>query len=881
MADPASVTVPNVLPVVAEMEKLNTEQVRLSRDVDALQTELRETLAENDQYLADLNDKNELLIQREEKLKIMKEKNTAEVDMLKLELQCMEEKFAYEVDIREKHGQVLEDQRTRYIKLCEENEMLEQTFADMNQELSNMEVQHALTIHEMNKDMSVVRQNLELQLRRELTAMDNKYQERAFASLSEHFKTDIFENSKLKDEVTLQSIGLANLSLRLGKQKHDTNHHLQEIKGLNRKAFALRTALAELALNRRNEKEAQNAHLDDIQQLEIKTTQLMDQVHSPPEYFTLENEISKCKTSIDQERSKIVMWHERLQKLYALDDRLVPTSAKEIKGLYSTQLWAFGGTNTDAIGGNKSKNNSSVDLHATALAQMKKENIGMGLPEVESAVALNTSTSIAVTTETGGNSVRISDIEAMCSHDSILASALLGLKGKESTLVAGRGGEEKPGDKKKAADEQQNMVAWIVTEILSIWRSTQSTSLLKSVSMSQSQIENSNSQFRQSELGIQFAIDEEGSVERSRAGNDNGNEQEQYEYSDQAYDPFAPSPERGGGRPHEGMLDGGDINITAIDRVERNDDVASWEQKEEGFGEDGGGSMAELENADDEDPYLALKRETEVPGTGPPSPVPVTASISRIDADADALESAEQAEDLAAFLQGVQSHAKDKDKDNHNEDNGQDQEVSQSEADLVNSYRSVSSAVATYDDDEDYFYNEDQRYDENLAVDLLVDELLAEESGSKDNDNQPAPWYRFREEARRLPANISIGRPGINEQFHYDAIRPAKVSYDLDPPMTAKIHAKMKGKHNSLSTSALRTIAGDVSKGGGVKNISSVHASKMSISKASTTSLARAVKSQPDFVQTNPKMMRSGSGYTMVLGTKKASRSSNVPKGML
>ena len=80
---------------------------------------------------------------------------------------------------------------------------------------------HSLGIHEMNKDMLTVRENLEGKLRHELTAMDNRYQQHAFSSLNEADKRDIFDNAKLKDEVTLQSIGIANLTLRLDKQTRD------------------------------------------------------------------------------------------------------------------------------------------------------------------------------------------------------------------------------------------------------------------------------------------------------------------------------------------------------------------------------------------------------------------------------------------------------------------------------------------------------------------------------------------------------------------------------------------------------------------------------------------------------------------------------------
>lgn len=66
-------------------------------------------------------------------------------------------------------------------------------------------------------------------------SMDLSYQKEAFAALLESQKKAMFENAKLKDEVALQGVGIANLGARLTKQRIEYDACLEELKALYRK----------------------------------------------------------------------------------------------------------------------------------------------------------------------------------------------------------------------------------------------------------------------------------------------------------------------------------------------------------------------------------------------------------------------------------------------------------------------------------------------------------------------------------------------------------------------------------------------------------------------------------------------------------------------
>ena len=51
-------------------------------------------------------------------------------------------------------------------------------------------------------------------------------------------------------------------------------------------------------------------------------------------------------------------------------------------------------------------------------------------------------------------------------------------------------------------------------------------------------------------------------------------------------------------------------------------------------------------------------------------------------------------------------------------------------------------------------------------------------------DSASSTWYGMRDNAKRIPDDIKVGMPSLNERFQFDSIRPANISYDLDPPVT-------------------------------------------------------------------------------------------------
>ena len=74
-------------------------------------------------------------------------------------------------------------------------------------------------MHEINKETHDHRRAVENTFRKELVRKDRKYQKKAYEQLEVYKKTALLNLAMMKDELSIQNIGKAHLSIRHEKQK--------------------------------------------------------------------------------------------------------------------------------------------------------------------------------------------------------------------------------------------------------------------------------------------------------------------------------------------------------------------------------------------------------------------------------------------------------------------------------------------------------------------------------------------------------------------------------------------------------------------------------------------------------------------------------------
>jgi len=438
-ATPAAVGVTGGLGgnIALELEKLEESRVKLEKELKTLQMDLNDTLTMNDEMAVELKKKDSLLMRREAYLKLLSEKNAAEIEQLELEEACTRQKMNHEVAAYEGHLARLEREKERVLILRAENSEHQETASSISEQISSEAILHALTIHDMNRDMGVVREKLEKQMRRELIALNDFYQNSAFSSLTERQKMEMFENAKLKDEITLQGIGIANFGLRLNKQQYATKRCNEQIGSLNDKARELRNVLSDLSTTKMSRTRMTSELTEENKRLLERMDHLQQTLSEPPLITDIQQSIKSMMENIHKEQQAENMWHARIEFLYELNAEIKPVNDKERDGKFS-------------------------------VAQFKFQDRQWML--TEKGAAISTYSSSSSTTTRGAldteEAISISEVRYELEHDAMLAKALSPLKGKEGCLVS-------KGEKSLSEEEQtQNMAAWVIGELLKMWKAT-------------------------------------------------------------------------------------------------------------------------------------------------------------------------------------------------------------------------------------------------------------------------------------------------------------------------------------------------------------------------------------------------------------------------
>ena len=431
---------------LTDLEKLELDRVRLDIELKELQKSLEDTLQMNDDLLADLKVKDEFLLKQDAILTVLKEKNAAEEQQLEIEHSAVTEKYGHNIDAAEKTEMRLMMHRDRFQHLEKENNELVRAINDLKDTMAEEGLQHATTIHEMNKAMGTFRKTLEKTLKQKLITIEETYQNQAFVSLNDHQKKEIFENTKLKDEVSLQGIGLANLSLRLGRQKVSIVQCAAEKKAFDRKANSLRDNLNDLQLTRMSRMRIKAELTEELDVLRAQEAAATRQLDSLPPVHDLQQDIARYLRDIAADKSLKKMWHQRGELFYNLKVDIKPVSQTERDGYFSASTFRF-----EHDAGPKEEEAVPASNHSQhSLANQSRAQSSMGAREDGG----------------GGDSVKLSVVNAAIARDPLLSEALAPMRGKESLCLAEM-------EQLSSDDRSINLAGWLVHKILKIWRTTE------------------------------------------------------------------------------------------------------------------------------------------------------------------------------------------------------------------------------------------------------------------------------------------------------------------------------------------------------------------------------------------------------------------------
>jgi len=207
--------------------------------------------------------------------------------------------------------------------LEQENKNLRERVEELLNQLGSEDKGHAEETHRMKKEMFNLRMQLEQTFRKTLQELDAQSQRKAFDAMDDESKSALMANAKLKEELSLQSVGVENLlqryqqiddgfkKMKVDKSILEKNNdiQLQEIAGLKRHQYEYESRLSDMRQSMRtlnmerlqNEKQIQSMGemLEDLKK--YKALYAKSQARGT-KWKTRALELSKKYISLEQER---------------------------------------------------------------------------------------------------------------------------------------------------------------------------------------------------------------------------------------------------------------------------------------------------------------------------------------------------------------------------------------------------------------------------------------------------------------------------------------------------------------------------------------------------------------------------------------------------
>lgn len=454
------------------------DRSKLEKEISEASKNFQDLIISNEEIDNENKAKDVRITNREIEMKEIAEKNKSELSQLDMEQTFFEEKYDYEIEFESTYLDRLIGQCKRLIFLEKENKQLQSSINNSRTKIDDEGYSHAMAMHSTNRDMRIARGRMESTLRRELMSMDLAYQRRAFAALDDRKKKAMLRSSKLKDEISLQGIGMANLSTRLIVQESGFHRCMSDIKIMKAKHRDQRTKLGMLAKLKTGQERILDDLTQDYEKLLSERRELSKSLSTFPDVPLVEKSLASCIEKLFNERLSTDLATKRLELFQNLDLFLKPTNEEELRGFFDSSTFSFESFLFSMLGEETFTNNNNNKSDLKFLSTKEKDDINDFLNDDTNSESQNNLENLETTSEfniTNTNTTISNHVNDQASQESIFpqlrelskidfefSQIFNGLKGKKSKLLQGKNDET----------NDQNMTAWIATKILQIWKLT-------------------------------------------------------------------------------------------------------------------------------------------------------------------------------------------------------------------------------------------------------------------------------------------------------------------------------------------------------------------------------------------------------------------------
>eukprot|EP00946_MAST-07B_sp_MAST-7B-sp1_P000031 g31.t1 len=288
-------------------------------------TRLRHLLArsrqEHSEQVDKLREQRKRIEQLERAVDEANEAHEAEMDILRAELSAEKEETKHTAEMKDLRMRGLETDAAAMSDMELEMGRLRDQVASLLGELEKQGRHHAEETHRLTKESFSLRVKLEQTFRNTLQEIDGKYKEEAFSQLDRDSKNALVENSKLEEELAIQSIGIESLLARYKRQSQVLKQAKQD-ESLHKHEESLRLEQLRKLKKERMSSEARVSHLQ-------RTVERLGELRR--EFEASQAQLKEANKALDEERAgrakeaaRAAKWKQRA---FALSEQMLELSS--------------------------------------------------------------------------------------------------------------------------------------------------------------------------------------------------------------------------------------------------------------------------------------------------------------------------------------------------------------------------------------------------------------------------------------------------------------------------------------------------------------------------------------------------------------------------
>lgn len=301
-------------------EQLQEKKAILEQELKRVNLELANVLNLNDTLALENKEKDETIGMKEQQLIDLQEKDHQEIEQYLQERTCLEEHFSHEVDVINDSIKKLVDLKQRYDNLETENSQLAASTEELKKKMSSDAKVYAEMLHNINRNMRTMRQEMEATFRKELVEMDLHFQRQAFEAMDDEKKKAMLANSKLKDELALQSVGISNLGVRCGRDRQQFKEIKKKMKSIGAQVNTRRQKLSDLQMKKMQSGLNICTFEAELDVAFEKESSLKVQLDRWPSYDELDQVETNLEVAMRAQDRMLKVWTSRMKKSKVIEN---------------------------------------------------------------------------------------------------------------------------------------------------------------------------------------------------------------------------------------------------------------------------------------------------------------------------------------------------------------------------------------------------------------------------------------------------------------------------------------------------------------------------------------------------------------------------------